>query len=146
MRLYSVQPVGHRAALREALAGVPLFATCSKRDLGIIARHMQVVSVPDGTVLMRQGEAGDAFYVILSGSASIVIDGLPFGRAKPGDHVGELALLDPAPRSATVTAVGETVVGALDARTFSAILRDLPALSGKLLAVLARRVRELAAP
>jgi CRP/FNR family transcriptional regulator, cyclic AMP receptor protein len=134
--------VRHHAALLEALAGVPLFATCSKRDLQIIARHMQVVAIPAGTALMRQGDRGDAFYVVLEGRAVVEMAGRPVGTLRAGNHVGELALLDPAPRNATVTSASDMTVGVVDARTFAAIIRDVPALTGKLLAALARRLRE----
>jgi CRP-like cAMP-binding protein len=132
----------HRAALHQALAGVPLFATCSRRDLQIIARHMQVVAVPAGTALMHEGDLGDAFYVVLDGRAVMATGGHEVGALGPGDHVGELALLDPAPRIATVTATVDTTVGVVDARTFAAMVRDVPALTGKLLAALARRLRQ----
>lgn len=132
----------HQAALQQTLAAVPLFATCSKRDLQIIARHMQVVSVPAGIALMREGDHGDAFYVVLEGRAVVESRGKPVGRLRPGDHVGELALLDPAPRNATVTAVDDMTIGVVDAPTFAAIVRDVPPLTGKLLAALARRLRE----
>ncbi len=118
-----------------------MFAACSKRDLQIVARHMQVVGIPEDTVLMREGEHGDAFFVVLVGSATMVRGRRTVGRVGPGDHVGELALLDPAPRSATVTATTPMTVGVIDARTFAAIVRDVPALTGKLLAALARRLR-----
>jgi len=120
---------------------VPLFAACSKRDLQIISRHMQVLAVPAGTVLMREGDHGDAFYVVLDGRAVVEAAGRRAGDLGAGDHVGELALLDPAPRSATVTAASDMTVGVIDARTFAAIVRDVPALTGKLLAALARRLR-----
>jgi CRP/FNR family transcriptional regulator len=134
--------VRHRAALQEALAAVPLFSACSKRDLQILARHMQVVAVRAGTVVMREGDHGDAFYVVLDGRAVVETRGRPVGRLVAGDHVGELALLDPAPRNATVTAVDDMTVSVLDARTFAAIVRDVPAMTGKLLAALARRLRQ----
>ena len=123
------------------MADVPLFGACSKRDLQIIARHMQVLAIPAGTVVMREGEHGDAFFVVLDGSATIEASGRRVGALGPGDHMGELALLDPAPRNATVTASTDMTVGVVDARTFAAIVRDVPALTGKLLAALARRLR-----
>ena len=132
----------HQAALQQALSGVPLFAACSKRDLQIIARHMQVVAVPAGTALMREGDHGDAFYIVLDGRAVVESAGRAVGNLRAGDFVGELALLDPAPRNATVTTAVDTTVGVVDARTFAAIVRDVPALTGKLLAALARRLRE----
>jgi CRP/FNR family transcriptional regulator, cyclic AMP receptor protein len=132
----------HRAALQEALAAVPLFSACSKRDLQIVARHMQVVEVKAGTVVMREGDHGDAFYVVLEGRGVVESRGRAVGRLVAGDHVGELALLDPAPRSATVTAVDDMTVSVIDARTFAAIVRDVPAMTGRLLAALARRLRQ----
>ncbi|MGA7913212.1 MAG: cyclic nucleotide-binding domain-containing protein [Candidatus Dormiibacterota bacterium] len=132
----------HHRVLVQALAEVPLFATCSKRDLQIVARHMQVVAVPAGTALMREGDRGDAFYVVLKGEAIVESTGKAVAVLRPGDHVGELALLDPAPRNATVTSTADMTVGVIDARTFAAIVRDVPALTGKLLAALARRLRQ----
>jgi CRP/FNR family transcriptional regulator len=134
--------MGHRAALQEALAAVPLFTACSRRDLQIIARHMEVLAVPAGTAIMREGDHGDAFYVVLDGRAVVESRGKAVGRLMPGDQVGELALLDPAPRSATVTAVDDMTLGVIDARTFAAVVRDVPAMTGKLLAALARRLRQ----
>lgn len=131
----------HRAALQQVMAEVPLFAACSKRDLQIVARHMQVLAVPTGTVLMREGDHGDAFYVVLDGRAVVEAKGKEVNVLGPGDHMGELALLDPAPRNATVTADCDMTVGVVDARTFAAIVRDVPALTGKLLAAMARRLR-----
>lgn len=123
------------------MAEVPLFAACSKRDLQIIARHMQVLAIPAGTVVMREGDHGDAFFVVLDGRATVDAAGRRVGGLGPGDHMGELALLDPAPRNATVTAATDMTVGVVDARTFAAIVRDVPALTTKLLAALARRLR-----
>jgi CRP/FNR family cyclic AMP-dependent transcriptional regulator len=133
--------VRHRAALQEALSAVPLFSACSKRDLQILARHMQVLSIPAGTALMHEGDHGDAFYVVLDGRAIVEASGKRVGALGPGDHMGELALLDPAPRNATVIADGDMTVSVIDARTFAAIVRDVPAMTGKLLAALARRLR-----
>ena len=132
----------HHDALVQALVEVPLFAACTKRDLRIVARHMQVVAVPTGTALMREGDRGDAFYVVLDGEAAVESSGKTVGHLRAGDHVGELALLDPAPRNATVTSTADMTVGVIDARIFAAIVRDVPTLTGKLLAALARRLRQ----
>ena len=134
--------VSQSAVLRDALAGVSLFSSCSKRDLQIIARHMQVIAVPEGTVLMKVGEEGDAFYIALEGNATVERGGRIVAGVWQGGYVGELSLIDPAPRSATVVARTPMVLGVLDRRAFLAILRDVPAMSGKLLRGLARRLRE----
>lgn len=132
----------HGEALREALADVPLFSGCSKRDLQIISRHMQVVEVAEGTVLIREGDEGDAFYIALDGNATVERGGRIVGGVWKGGFAGELAIIDPAPRAATVIARTPMVLGVLDRRSFLAILRDVPALSNKLLRALAKRLRE----
>ena len=135
--------MSHRSDLRDGLAKVALFSTCSKRDLAIVARHAEVTTVPAGTKLTEQGGAGDAFFFILEGRAGVDRDGRLVATLGPGDWFGELALLDPAPRNATVVAETPLTVGVLGARMFRAIVRDVPALTEKLLRGLARRVREL---
>src|SRR2546430_6634822 len=123
------------AQLRDSVADVPLLSSCSKRDLQIIARHIHVVELPSETVLIREGEKGDAFYVLLEGDAMVSQDGDQTALIHAGDHFGELALLDPAHRDATVTAVTGVTVG-------DAIVRDVPGMNGKLLRALARRLRQ----
>jgi CRP-like cAMP-binding protein len=132
----------NRSELVARLAGVGLFERCTKGDLRIVARHLERRTVPAGTVLVRQGDAGDAFFLLLSGSATAVRDGATVADFGPGDWFGELALLDPAPRAATVTATVPTEVAVLGMRMFKVLLRELPAVSGALLAAMAARVRE----
>jgi CRP-like cAMP-binding protein len=107
-----------------------------------VARHIHIVELPPGTVLIREGDAGDAFYVLLDGEASVSQRGHQIAVVQPGSHFGELALLDPAPRDATVTAGTEVTVGVLGARVFNAIVRDVPGMNSKLLRALARRLRD----
>ena len=135
--------MSHRSDLREGLSGVALFSSCSKRDLQIVARHTGLVEVPAGTKLTEQGGLGDAFFFILEGGATVERDGPGVAALGPGDYFGELALLDPAPRDATVVAETPLTVGVLGARAFRAIVRDVPSLTEKLLRGLARRLREL---
>jgi CRP/FNR family transcriptional regulator, cyclic AMP receptor protein len=128
--------------IRDSLAEVPLFSTCSRRDLQIVARHMHVIELSGETVLIREGETGDAFYVLLEGDATVSQDERQIAVVHAGDHFGELALLDPAPRDATITASTDVVVGVLGARAFNAIVRDVPGMNAKLLRALARRLRD----
>lgn len=135
-----------RQQLSDHLANVPLFAACSRGDIKILARHMVEVEVPDGSAIVKEGDRGDAFYVVIEGEA-IVSSGnsrtsREVARLGPGGWFGELAVLDPAPRNATVKASGAMVVGVLGARVFRAVLRDVPSLTEKLLAGMARRLRE----
>jgi CRP/FNR family transcriptional regulator, cyclic AMP receptor protein len=131
-----------RSKVQEHLANVPLFATCSKRDRGIIARHAEEVTLRPGSVLIEEGDTGDAFYVVVDGEATVQRNGRRITTLRPGDYFGELALLDAAPRNATVVADGPVTVAVLGARVFSVLLKELPNMSDKLLRGMARRLRE----
>jgi len=134
--------VTNRRQIADHLAAVPLFSSCSKRDRAIIARHTEEVALPTGTAIIREEETGDAFYVLLDGKATISRRGKLVRRAGPGDWFGELALLDAAPRNATVTADSEVALAVLGARIFAVLLKEIPTMSDKLLRGLARRLRE----
>ena len=131
-----------RRDLTSGLAAVPLFSACSKRDLQIVARHTEVVDVPEGTEVVTEGGKGDAFFFILVGEAVVRRRGRTVATLGAGQFFGELALLDPAPRDATVVATSPLTVGVLGARVFRAIVVDVPAMSEKLLRGMAKRLRE----
>jgi CRP-like cAMP-binding protein len=138
--------MSRRTKLVEHLGAVPLFAACSRTDLKILARHMVEVEVPSGATIVKQGEEGDAFYVVLEGEARVLSKNRGSQKTVatlgPGSWFGELAVLDPAPRNASVSASGLMVVGVLGARVFRAVLRDVPTMTEKLLAGMARRLRD----
>lgn len=127
----------------EKLSELPLFSSCSKRELARIARAGDEVRVEKGKVLVDQGEMGREAFVILSGEAAVKRNGRKIATLGPGDPVGELALLDRGPRTASVVATTDLSVFVLSTRGFNAVLDDAPGLSRKLLAFLAGRVREL---
>lgn len=129
--------------LASRLAAVPLFRGCSRSDLRVVARHIDVAQAGVGVELVTQGEIGEVLYILLDGEARVDRDGVPVGVVQPGDYFGELALLDPAPRAATVTTTEPSVVAALSLRMFKLLLRSLPSISAELLADLAHRAREL---
>jgi len=134
--------MSHRREVREGLAQVPLFAACSNRDRQIIARHALLVNVPAGMDVVEQGTPGDAFFFVVEGRATVRRNGRKVATLGPGSHFGELALLDPGPRDATVTADTPMTVGVLGARSFRTLVRELPALNEKLVRGLVRRLRE----
>jgi CRP-like cAMP-binding protein len=132
--------------LARHLAEVPLFSKCTKRELATIARHAETTVLEDGVLLTTEGEPGDAFFVILSGHASVQRGGKPVAELGAGDWFGELALLDGRPRSATVTAVGDVEVAVLGVRMFRTLLREVPDLTEQLLAGMAGQLRDSLAP
>ena len=130
---------------QKLLAQVALFSACTDKELDRLARHAEIVDFQAGDVLMTEGETGHEFYVIIDGEVSVTSDGQTLAKLGPGTYVGEQALLDPGPRTATVTALGDTQAVLLSSREFYAAIDDVPGLSRKLLAGMAKRLREAAA-
>jgi len=128
--------------LVDLLAGVTLFSRCTKGELKTIARHAETVRLDPGVDLTTQGAEGDAFYVILDGTADVLVDGEVRNQLTSGDWFGELALLDGEPRTATVRAGDDLEVAVLGVRMFRTLLREFPDLAAQLLAGLATALRQ----
>lgn len=124
------------------LQQVPLFSACSTRDLQRVARRAEDVKVEAGTELVREGATGHEFFVILSGTAKVVRRGRKVTTLGPGASFGELALLDAAPRDASVVAETPMELALLAQRDFVGLLEEVPGFARKLLAGMARRLRE----
>lgn len=133
----------------ELLRQVALFSSCSRKDLERIAALTTPVDVTEGEVLAREGKPGSELFVIGSGTALVTLRGRRLARLYPGEAFGEMALLDRAPRAATVTAETPMRLYVAGPREFSTLLLDVPAVGTNLLKSLARRLRQvetLAAP
>jgi CRP-like cAMP-binding protein len=126
----------------ELLSNVPLFASCSKRDLRRIAALVDEIDVPEGRVLTRQGEPGWECFVIAEGQAKVTVRGSGTASLGAGDVVGEMSLLDQGPRSATVTANSDMHLLVLTSRSFSALINQVPLVARRIMAELAGRLRE----
>jgi CRP/FNR family transcriptional regulator, cyclic AMP receptor protein len=146
-RLAPEAPTAGTARLwTDLLAEVPLFAGVPTRHVRKIASLSSVARFDAKAPIVNAGDPGEAFYVILSGSAKVRRGR---GRASadlgPGAYFGEMALLDGAPRSATIVAETETACLLLSRKRFAKILKDEPAVALALLRTLAARVRDLEA-
>lgn len=124
------------------LRGVSLFAECSAKDLNKIAKASDELGVPAGHVLCDQGQMGREAFVIMEGTATVRRNGKKVATLGPGAVVGELSLLDHGPRTATVTADTDLTVLVIDSRHFAGVLTEVPTLAGKIMAVLAGRIRD----
>ena len=110
----------HELARVELLAGLP------GQTLAKLAKGMVREEIAPGTVVVREGEPGDRFYVVLSGMAQVVQQALGERRLlRPGDTFGEVALAMDMPRTASVRAVVPVVVASCDRETFDEFLRPL---------------------
>jgi CRP/FNR family cyclic AMP-dependent transcriptional regulator len=125
------------------LAQVPLFSAFSKRDLQKLASASTQMGFETGHVLAEQGERGREAFVILSGQAVVSRNGRKVAELGPGSVVGELALLDQGPRTATVTVKSDITALVIGQREFFVVLEELPALSRKMLSAMAARIRDL---
>jgi CRP/FNR family cyclic AMP-dependent transcriptional regulator len=125
----------------EHLHLVPGFRGCSIKQLKLVARLTDQLTVPSGTVLLREGSAGREAFVILWGTAAVTRGGDLVASLGNGDIFGELAALDPGPRDATVTATSELEVLVIGPREFAALVQNVPSFGSQLLVRLARRTR-----
>ncbi|HEY8636032.1 MAG TPA: MFS transporter [Candidatus Limnocylindrales bacterium] len=101
---------------------VPLFAPLNLSTLERLASTMVPIDAAPGDVLMREGDVGDRYLVIETGSVAVSSEGRPLRTCGPGEGIGEIALLRDIPRTATVVAVEPTRVLALDALSFKAAM------------------------
>jgi MFS family permease len=107
-----------RAEEIRLLRGVPMFASLSVAASEYLARNVTVVSVPASTVLIREGEAGDRFYLVAKGRFEIARNGRHIQTQGAGGFFGEMALLKDIPRQATVTASEDSTVYAFERKDF----------------------------
>jgi CRP/FNR family cyclic AMP-dependent transcriptional regulator len=134
--------MSRRDAFLDHLAEVPLFSALSRKELALVARRAEDVKVDEGRILVSEGSTGSEFFVIIEGEAAVSRKGRKLATLKGGDAFGELALLDKAPRNATVTATTPLEVVVLGQREFGGLIDEVPGFARKLLAGMARRLRE----
>jgi CRP/FNR family transcriptional regulator, cyclic AMP receptor protein len=127
----------------DRLARVPLFEGLSKRQLAQVSSLMTSVELSAGRVLARQGEIGREFVILLDGEVEVARDGRVIAVRGPGEYIGEIALLDDRPRSATVSAKTDVTAEVLNRAEFVSLLADAPELSSRIMATMARRLAEL---
>jgi CRP/FNR family transcriptional regulator len=132
-----------RALYQMYLSRIPMFSTCSTEQLDALAESGTAVTAEDGQDVMREGDSGDGFYVITSGNAMVGRGGQEVARLEVGDYFGELSLFDPAPRNASVTAIGTLSCVVLSRSGFTSVLDKVPELRDALLHGMARRIHEL---
>jgi CRP-like cAMP-binding protein len=128
------------------LRRVALFADLAPADLKHVALVAVERSYPSGETIVRQGEPGDEMFVIVSGEVRIVVtpaNGPPreVARRATGDYLGEMAIVDREPRSATLIAVDDVRMLCLGHQQFESILRERPDTGLVVMRELCRRLR-----
>lgn len=125
---------------------VPMFADLSDSQLELLAQHAEEIHQDSGSILVREGEVGDRFILLLSGSARVERGGQVLAQLSTNQFVGEMSLLDGKPRAATVTMEDSGDVLVINRDTFRSLVDSIPEFREKLLIVLCDRLRGLQAP
>ncbi len=120
-----------------------MFAGCTDAELDEIDHLTDEVHIEAGRIIMREGDLGQEFAVIIDGEADVVKDGVVVARLSPGDYFGEVALLDAVTRTASIVARTDMTLEVIDRRGFNTLLDDLPRLSRSMLQGTARRLADL---
>ena len=123
------------------LRRLPLFAACTDAELAVVAQNVTACTFLAGERLMEVGRIGREFFVIVAGEVDVLLDGSEPSRVGPGGFVGEMALLDHGPRTATVVAVTQVDALVCSHQEFLACMEGAPDLARKLLAGVAGRLR-----
>jgi CRP/FNR family cyclic AMP-dependent transcriptional regulator len=127
----------------DLLRRVPLFTQCRAEPLDLIARLADEVDVPDGYTLMRQGDLGQEFFVIVDGRVRIERDGATVNRLGPGDYLGEISLLQESRRTATAITEGPTKLLVITHQGFNSLLDSSSSIRAAIIQGLASRLRLL---
>jgi CRP-like cAMP-binding protein len=126
----------------EHLQGVRLFSECSHEELELLDRLADEIEVAPGTRFVTQGHYSRDAYIVVSGEAIVEREGRQIGTAGPGDTIGELSVIEPGLRTATVTAETPMVVLAMQSPQFLTAIEDVPPLARNLMRSMAKRLRE----
>jgi CRP-like cAMP-binding protein len=127
----------HAALLRR----VPLFAAMTDAAYERVAAISEPQHVAAGEVVTEQGDEGDAFYVLVDGTAEVRRDERPIKTLQAGDFFGEIALIDGRPRSATVVALSELHLLRISREQFLRLFDEQPATRHGILMALTERIR-----
>jgi CRP-like cAMP-binding protein len=122
-----------------------LFAGCNSRELETVGRLSDEIRLREGAVLTAQGEPGRECFVLLSGGADVKIGSRMVAHIGPGEIVGEMALLESQPRTATVVTTELTRVLVMTRPAFTAVLEKCPNLARRVMRTLAGRLRDVQA-
>ena len=125
----------------ELLRSVPLFTGMTDTAIESVGGLAHEVTFASGEELVRQGDEGDSFLVIVEGRAGVVQNGDTLRELGPGDYLGEIALIDGGPRTATVTAIDPVRALIVERSDFRRLIDDFSAVRFHVLTVLTQRIR-----
>ncbi len=131
------------------LEGIPLFKGLASEDLEAISNRSHIKQYRKNTIIFNQGDESDSLYILLSGRLKVFVSDdegkeVILGYLEPLEYVGELALIDNEPRSASVITLESSRLSRISQSDFSELLKINPQIPLHIMATLARRTRALA--
>jgi CRP/FNR family transcriptional regulator, cyclic AMP receptor protein len=124
----------------ELIRKAPLFSSCSKRELTEIASLADEIDFPEGKTLIKEGERGREFFVVIEGTVDVLQKGRKLTPRGGADCFGEMALILDVPRTATVTTTSPVRALVLTDRAFRSLVERSPDIQLKILKALAQRL------
>jgi CRP-like cAMP-binding protein len=124
-----------------ALSKVPLFSSCTQKELEFIAGHTDEVAVGAGKELTRQGERAHTFYVLLEGAVEVTIDTQARRTMREGDFFGEISMLDQGEGTATIVTTKPCKLMVMSHAQFRDVVKSHDGILVKVLEAMASRLR-----
>ena len=131
--------LGHNSKI-DLIKGVPLFSSASKQELAEIASIADEIDLPEGKTLIKEGDTGREFFVLIDGSAEVARGGKKVASISAGDFFGEIALIAKTPRNATITTTSPVRALVITDRAFRQLLDHSPKIQIGVLTALAERL------
>ena len=124
------------------LKSADIFAHTPDYILASVAEIVEEVSLGPKETFIQEGTLGDSMYLIVEGEVQVHSQGVPIIKLGPGKSVGELAVLDPELRAASVTSIGDLFLFRIDKEPFDEVMADRPEIAQAVITTLCRRIRE----
>jgi CRP/FNR family transcriptional regulator, cyclic AMP receptor protein len=135
-----------RTPVDEHLGEMPLFAGLSTKNLRVVPQLSTSIDLPAGTALAQEGTTGREFFMLVDGEVEVIRTDRLVATRGPGSHLGEIALLEGRPRTATLVAKTQLLIAVASRSEFTSLLQLVPEISERLHASMHQRLAELVAP
>jgi len=131
------------AYIDERLAAIPLFEGLNKKELRRISSLATRLEEPAGKVLIKEGQQGYEFIIVLEGEVEVRQHGEVVAKRGAGDYFGEIALLDNRPRTATIVTTTPAVIEVIERREFLGLIAEVPEIGEAVMATMAQRLAQI---